>query len=157
MSPEVLIVLAAAVSVAGISLYVSISSRVKARKCVTVLRELVNYKKTKVSKPRKRYMVFELIPVSGELSGLGRRHVEEAIENVSKLLFGTLGYELMRPTLVYYDESRAVGIISFKHSWRNHILLALSLIKEVGGVKVMAVPVKTTGTRRRALEYIKKT
>ncbi|MCX8185183.1 MAG: Rpp14/Pop5 family protein [Sulfolobales archaeon] len=128
----------------------------KSKKAAAIVRAALSIRKSKLVKPRKRYLVFEIIAISGELSNIKRSHVEEAIKMRSQHLFGFLGYGSVRPSLIYYDESEGVGILGFKHLWRNHVFLVLSLIRDIGGVKVIVVPVATTGTRRKAVKLAKK-
>ncbi|MCS7098966.1 MAG: Rpp14/Pop5 family protein [Sulfolobales archaeon] len=153
---DVLPVVLAALVLSLISLYLSFTSWLRLRKTVAVVRAYLGARRSRLVKPRKRYLVFEVVALSGELSGIGRGQVEEAIERSCRLLFGFLGYGSMRPTLVYYDESGGVGILGFKHLWRNHVLLLLSLVREIGGAKVIVVPVATTGTRRKAMKIATK-
>lgn len=149
-----LLVLAVAFSL--VALYLSISSRSKAKKAVALVRATLSSGKTKLAKPRRRYLVFEVVTISGDLSRIKKNHVEEAVQKSCQLLYGIVGYGAIRPSLVYYDESRGVGVLTFKHMWRNHVFLLLSLIREIGGVKVLVVPVATTGTRKKAMSTVKR-
>lgn len=143
-----------AVSVA--SLYLSVTSLLKVKRVLSLVRSALASGRTRPVRPRKRYLVFEVVALSGELTNIKRGHLEEAIQRSCQLLFGVVGYGAARPSLVYYDELRGVGVLAFKHVWRNQVLLTLSLIKEVNGVRVTVVPLLTTGTRRKAMDAVRK-
>ncbi len=146
----------AALAASLLSAYLGIVAWRRTRRAVIVLRTLLGDRASRPARPRKRYMVFEIVAISGDLARVRRADVEEAVKRSCQLLFGALGYGAARPTLVYYDESRGVGVLSFRHTWRNHVFLLLSLIREIGGVKVVAVPTSTTGTRRKAMRIAEK-
>ncbi len=151
---EVLVAVSLVVSL--ISLYLSFRSWLRVRKVIAVVRGVLATKRTKMLRPRKRYLIFEVVAVSGDLSRVRKPGVEDALESSCRLLYGVLGYSTIKPSLIYYDESRGVGILSFRHSWRSNVFLLLSLIREIGGVKVIVIPRATTGTRRKAMDYVRK-
>lgn len=150
----VLLLSAVAVSVA--SLYFSVASLLRMRKALALVRSALDGGRARPVRPRKRYLVFEVVALSGEVPPIKRAHLEEAVQKSCRLLFGVVGYGAARPSLVYYDELKGVGVLAFKHVWRNHVLLTLSLIKEIGGVRVTVVPLLTTGTRRKAMNAAKR-
>jgi|GEM_PF-1310497 RNase P/RNase MRP subunit POP5 len=150
------LVVAISLVVSLVSLYLGFGSWLKTRKAVAVIKGILNTRSTKMVRPRRRYLVFEIIAVSGSLPHVRKPDIEGALESSCRLLYGVLGYSIIRPTIIYYDESRGVGILSFKHNWRNHVFLLLSLTREVGGVKVVVVPRATTGTRRKAMDYVRR-
>ncbi|MEM1622808.1 MAG: Rpp14/Pop5 family protein [Sulfolobales archaeon] len=149
--------LISAVAISLAALYLGVSSWLKVRGIASLVRSTLSSSKAKVAKPRRRYLVFEIIAVSGDLSHVRKDHVEKALQRSFQLLFGLVGYGAARPSLVYYDESKGAGILTFKHLWRNHVFLMLSLIKEINGVKVFVIPVATTGTRKKAMKALKRT
>lgn len=149
--------LVSAVAISLVALYLSVASWLKMRRAVSLVRSALGNSKTKIVKPRRRYLVFEIIAVSGDLSHVRRDHVEKALQKNFQLLYGLIGYGAARPSLVYYDESRGAGILAFKHLWRNNVFLLLSIIKEINGVRVLVVPVTTTGTRKKAMKALEKT
>ncbi|MEM2007387.1 MAG: Rpp14/Pop5 family protein [Sulfolobales archaeon] len=151
------VLLVSAVAVSLVSLYLSMSSWLKARRAVFLVRSTLGSSRAKLTKPRKRYLVFEVIAVSGDLSHIKKDHVEKAVQKTCQLLYGVVGYGAARPSLVYYNESKGAGILAFKHVWRNHVFLVLSLIREINGVRVFVVPIVTTGTRKKALKVLEKT
>lgn len=156
MLSDATLLLLVALALSAISLYFSLWSLRRSGKISAMMRTFLGGRGERVVRPRKRYLVFEIVTISGDLSGIKKSHVEEAIERNYQLLFGSIGYASARPSLVYYDESKGAGIVSFKHVWRNHVILLLSTIREINGVRVITIPVSTTGTRRKAVEVVKK-
>ncbi len=156
MQLDPLVLAAAALAASLLSAYLGVLAWRRASRISAVARALLGSRAFKLARPRKRYMVFEVVTVSGDLSSIRRASVEEAVRKSCQLLFGALGYGAVRPTLIYYDESRGAGILAFRHLWRNHVFLLLSLIRDINGVKVVVVPVLTTGTRRKAMKALER-
>ncbi len=151
---EVLVVVAVAASLA--SLYLSLAAYLKARMAVRVVKGSLAGSLGRLAKPRRRYVVFEVVPISGDLGSLSREELEEALSRSYRELNGLVGLSLARPTLVHYDRSRGLGVLAVKHTWKRQAILAMSLVREVGGVRVLLNPLRTTGTRRKALKYLER-
>jgi ribonuclease P/MRP protein subunit POP5 len=152
--PEVLAVLALVVSL--VSLYLSLATYSRVRRVVRVVREALGAGTGRPARPRRRYVVFEVVPISGDLGSVSREGLEEALTRAYRELNGAVGLSLARPTLVHYDRSRGLGILAVKHLWKRQAILAMSLVREVNGVRVVLNPLRTTGTRRKALEYLER-
>lgn len=101
-------------------------------------------------KLRKRYMVFEVIS-DGTLD---KNSLESEIRIVFKDLFGEIHLTTASLAIQYYDSRLKAGILKFTHRYKYKVLATLGLVKRVGNVKVLIVPVRTTGTYRKALKYI---
>lgn len=154
MLPEVLAVLALVVSL--VSLYLSLATYSRVRRTARVVREALSAGTGRPARPRRRYVVFEVVPISGDLGSVSREGLEEALTRAYGELNGAVGLSLARPTLVHYDRSRGLGILAVKHLWKRQAILAMSLVREVNGVRVVLNPLRTTGTRRKALEYLER-
>ncbi len=101
-------------------------------------------------KLRKRYMVFEVISDGTP----DKSSLESEIKGVFKNLFGEIHLTAASLAIQYYDSRLRMGILKFTHRYRYKVLAALGLVKRVGSVKVLIVPVRTTGTYKKALKYI---
>lgn len=151
---EVLVAVAVATSLA--SLYISLATYLRVRRALRVVRGALAKGVGRLVRPRRRYVVFEVVPISGDLSSVSREELEDALARAYRELNGLVGLSLARPTLVHYDRSRGLGVLAVKHLWRRHAILAMSLVREVGGVRVLLNPLRTTGTRRKALKYLER-
>uniref|UniRef100_A0A7J3ZN55 Ribonuclease P protein component 2 n=1 Tax=Fervidicoccus fontis TaxID=683846 RepID=A0A7J3ZN55_9CREN len=101
-------------------------------------------------KKRKRYIVFRVIseaPIKTE-------DLERAIEETLTTLFGKPSIGDSRFSLVYHSDESGYGIIRVSSDWKNRAILALSLVREVNRSKTFIVPIRTTGTIRKARETI---
>ncbi len=95
-------------------------------------------------KPRKRYIVFRVVseePIDPE-------SVERAIADKFREVVGEVGYTLARPRLI--QGGGDCWILRVRHTYKNHAIAVLGLVREVDGVRVLLVPVATSGTIRRA-------
>ncbi|MCC6011106.1 MAG: hypothetical protein LM556_01745 [Desulfurococcaceae archaeon] len=105
-----------------------------------------------VKKPRKRYVVFTAICEE-------RVKFEELTDAVSsrfKELFSENTYYKASPQLVLFDESTQRGVYRVTHIYLDHFIAALGLVKRIGGKKCVIVPLRTTGTLKRARELTRK-
>jgi ribonuclease P/MRP protein subunit POP5 len=97
---------------------------------------------------RRRYIAFYLIyegdtPPSPE-------EVERAILRAVERLAGQLAVANSRLQLVYYDPVRAVGIVRATNDTKYIVLAGMGLVRMIGGKRVMVIPVRTSGTIKRA-------
>ncbi len=102
-------------------------------------------------KPRKRYVVFQVVsekPVKKE-------DVEKVFHETFKELFGILGEGESNPKLVFYDEVSMRGIVRFVHIQKSKVFFTFAMVSEVSKGKLGFIPLKTTGTLRRAKEIVK--
>ncbi len=106
----------------------------------------------KLSKLRRRYIVFTII--SSE--SISRQEFEKALREKLSSLYGVIGLVKSDPQLVYYEPSLKRGVIRTSHLMKDYVVATLSLIKNVNGKKVLVVPVKTTGTIKRAKKILYK-
>jgi len=99
---------------------------------------------------RKRYVVFEVV-TSSEVS---EEDVRAAIEDSFKRLFGEVGYAGAEPKLIFYDKVARRGIVRVRSTGLQNLMAALSVIRKVGSAEAMVVPLRTSGTIRKARKYI---
>jgi len=103
---------------------------------------------------RSRYVIFRVLPLCSNYS-ISREVVEEGIVSKFKELFGLVNLRRAGVSVIYFDEGKLIGVVRVKHVFRMQLLTALGLVKELGGCGVVIVPIRTTGTLKRARKYIK--
>jgi len=109
-------------------------------------------KTVKVKKLRKRYVVFTAICEERvELNEL-----RDAVSSRFKELFSENVYYKASPQLVLFDENTQRGVYKVTHLYLDHFIAALGLVKSVGGKKCVVVPLRTTGTLKKARELMRK-
>lgn len=99
---------------------------------------------------RKRYVVFRAVS-SGPLRP---EEVEKALEASLAELFGRPALAESRLELVFYDEKTGYGVLRVARAWRSRVLLATALARRVGERRIFVVPVKVTGSAKRARELV---
>lgn len=109
-------------------------------------------KTVKVKKLRKRYVVFTAICEERvELNEL-----RDAVSSRFKELFSENVYYKASPQLVLFDENTQRGVYKVTHLYLDHFIAALGLVKSIGGKKCVVVPLRTTGTLKKARELMRK-
>ena len=98
---------------------------------------------TKVKKLRRRYIVFTII--SSEK--ISRQEIESALREKLRELYGIIGLARSDPQLVYYEPSLKRGVIRTSQVMRDHVVAALSLIREVNGKKYPKYSIHKIKTR----------
>jgi len=106
------------------------------------------------SKPRRRYIVFSYI---GDIGDDDRGRLEEEILAKYKDIFGERGVELAKPRLIVLDPSLKCGIVRVRHTYVNHLIGVLGLVRRLGDRRVILAPTRTTGTLRKAREICRQT
>ncbi|MET1160697.1 MAG: Rpp14/Pop5 family protein [Thermoprotei archaeon] len=100
----------------------------------------------KARKIRKRYIVFSVISEHK----FSKSEVEDALRKTFREYFGELGLVTADPQLIYFDPSLQRGIIRVAHTYKEHVLSILNFVKRIGSYPCIIVPIKTTGTIKRA-------
>lgn len=95
---------------------------------------------------RKRYVVFAVVS-DHELSN---RVLEKAIRERFRILFGESNLVKADPQLVYYDPSIKRGVIRVSHTYKDQLIALLGSIREINGARILIIPLKSTGTIKRA-------
>jgi len=104
-----------------------------------------------VRKPRKRYLIFQVLAENT----LSKNDVEKVFNKVFNEFFGILGGGEANPKLVLYDDKSMRGVLRFVHTQRSKVLFALAMVSEVTDGKIGFIPLKITGTLRKAKEIVK--
>ncbi len=115
-----------------------------------VLRKKYSEALKKMKKLRRRYIVFSII--SGEK--IDKKELEETLREHLERLYGIIGLMRSDPQIVYYDPLLKRGVIRVRHVEKRLVIAALSTIREINGKKVLIIPVKTTGTIKKAKKYM---
>lgn len=97
---------------------------------------------------RRRYIAF-IVVYEGEQPP-SPQEVERAIIRAAERLAGQLTVALARLQLVYYDPERAAGILRASHDTKYLVLAALGLVRRIGDKRAVIIPVRTSGTIKRA-------
>ena len=108
-------------------------------------RALVKASKLVLRRPRRRYIVFEVVPAR-----VGREEVERAIEDTARSVLGLVGLADSALKLVEFNEATGRGVLRVRHTHKYVALAVLGLVRRAGGRQVMLVPLATTGSIRRA-------
>lgn len=101
---------------------------------------------TKVKKIRRRYIVFSIISEHD----FDKRELEKAIRKKLALLYGIISLAKADPQLVFYDPRLKRGVIRTSHVMKDYVLAALSIIRNINGKQLLIIPIKTTGTIKKA-------
>ena len=107
--------------------------------------------KNVVRKPRKRYLVFQVLTENV----LSKSDVEKVFNKVFNEFFGIIGGGEANPKLVLYDEKSMRCVLRFVHTQRSKVLFALAMVSEVTDGKIGFIPLKITGTLKKAKEIVK--
>ncbi len=102
------------------------------------------------SKVRKRYIVFRVL-CDKKPEGY---EVETAIINTLARLYGEPFINKAMINVVYYDKERMKGIIRTTSEYKDNIIAGIGFVRCIGGSKALVIPIKTTGTIKRARDYI---
>jgi len=100
------------------------------------------------AKRRRRYIAFYIVYEGNEPPS--PQEVEKAIIRAIERLGGQLSVALGGVQLVYYDPERAAGVIRCTHDTKYVVLAAMGIIRKVGGKRAIIIPVRTSGTIKRA-------
>ena len=157
MAEALAVIAAAALLSLAVSLTVSyyIAGRVGRRylRVIGVAGEYVAARlaRRKHSRRRKRYVVFEVagdaVPVEALDSAL-RSHIRK--------LLGVKGLSDMGYKLVYFDEEKRRGVIRVYSDYKLHLIGVMGLVRRVNDSRIALYPIATTGTLKKAGEYLGK-
>ncbi len=99
-------------------------------------------------KPRRRYIAFYL--VTEDAKPPSPESLERAVRKSVERLAGLLGLAEANVALAYYDPERMAGIVRTTNTAKYVVLAALGMVRRIDGKRAMIIPVRTTGTIKRA-------
>ena len=105
-----------------------------------------------VKKLRRRYVVFTAICEER----IKFSELQEAVSNRFCELFSESTYYKASPQLVLFDENTQRGVYRVTHLYLDYLIATLGLVKSVKGKKCILVPLRTTGTLKKARELTRK-
>lgn len=102
-------------------------------------------------KRRKRYIVFHIV------SNQSLTRVEE-VNNIITSSLRSCGGDLMlgecKPQVIYFSSRRSRGILRTYHDCYEKIIACLSTTRGHGDKKILFIPIRTTGTLKKARWYL---
>ncbi len=108
-------------------------------------RDVARARQKMASRPRRRYIVFEVVP-----GGVSEEELREAIISTARRVAGEAGLALSGLALILYNEETSRGVIRVRHTHKNLALAVLGLTRRVSGKRVLLVPLASTGSLKRA-------
>lgn len=110
-------------------------------------RDLRNMANILSRRPRKRYIVFEVMSSVEEVDWRG---LESEIRGVVSKVLGLHGLAESGVKLVYYNESSRRGVLKVRESYKYQVIGLLGLVRSLNGAPVMLTPITVTGSLKRA-------
>ncbi|MCG3107794.1 Ribonuclease P protein component 2 [Metallosphaera sp. J1] len=106
----------------------------------------------KIGKNKKRYIVFRVVGGQGQLTS---KALETSVRDAVKEFVGRMWLEISDPHVIFYSPSTMSGIISTNRLGYRAVLASLPLVKSVAGMEVLLVPLRTTGSLKKAKSLIR--
>lgn len=147
---ELLVFIALVISIVLLTITIYLFRRVQ--RFYGSLVKLIELKPGKVKRPRKRYIVFATLCENEILID----ELDKALRDIFIEYYGVSIYSKASPRIVLYDVKLGRGVLRVSHICVDHAIAALGLIKDVNNKKCIIVPIRTTGTLRKAQEYMLK-
>lgn len=141
---SLLLVLSAAMSLVLIVLLRKIA------KYYSAFKGMLEAKTATYKKPRRRYIVFTTLCESS----VSRVGVEKSIREKIAEYYGQGTLHKASPHVVFFDEKTGRGIVRVLHTCVDHVVAVMGFIKNIEEVKCIVIPIRTTGTLKRAREYV---
>ncbi len=98
----------------------------------------------------KRYIIFEVIVDEKDRSHVDQNSVNLAVRGAVKELLGKIWLEISDPKVIFFDKNRLMGIISTNRAGYKAVIASLPFAKEINGAKALILPIRTSGSFRRA-------
>lgn len=126
----------------------------KLNKLVKVYTSILRVRESElvVKKLRKRYVVFTAICEEK----VKFEDLAEAVSSKFRELFSESTYYKASPQLVFFDENTQRGVYRVTHVYLDHLIAALGLVKKIRDKNCIVIPLRTTGTLKKARELTRK-
>lgn len=101
---------------------------------------------------KERYIIFKVLSENKKFSK------EEILKGCLYAVHSFLGDKGMSDANIYlieWDEDLDVGILKTTHKTKDDVIVALSLLSTLNETKISIIPLKTTGTIKKAKEIKK--
>jgi ribonuclease P/MRP protein subunit POP5 len=98
-------------------------------------------------KNKKRYIVFKVL---SDHDDINVQDMEKQIRMALQELLGKVWLDISNPRVVIYDPGRMSGIISTNRLGYKAVLASLPFVKSVEDKEILLVPVRTTGSLKKA-------
>jgi RNase P/RNase MRP subunit POP5 len=98
-------------------------------------------------KNKKRYIIFKVL---SDHDDINVQDMEKQIRMALQELLGKVWLDISNPRVVIYDPGRMSGIISTNRLGYKAVLAALPFVKSVEDKEILLVPVRTTGSLKKA-------
>ena len=131
-----------------ICLYLLMNNKLKRlEKQITFIKKYLEIsEKTVPSRIRKRYIVFY---VMGNGS-LDKKKINNAVRSTWKNYLGEFSLIKADPQVIVFDQKLARGILRVAHVYKKEAIAILGLIRNIDETEVLLIPLKTTGTLKKA-------
>lgn len=106
--------------------------------------------KGRVKKLRKRYVVFAALCENK----VEYNDVNNAIKEAFVKLYGEVTAQKASPRLLLFDEERQRGVVRVLHLYTDHFIALLGYIRRIGNTNCILIPLKVTGTVKKARRYL---
>ncbi len=106
--------------------------------------------KTRVKRIRKRYIVFAILSDRR----FDKRILEKTIRDYWAKYLGSIMLIRADPQVIYYEPSINRGVLRIAHKYKYHAIALLGFIREINGSKCLVIPLKTTGTLKKARQIL---
>jgi len=105
-----------------------------------------------IRKLKKRYLVFSIISEGN----VNKDRIQTSILRAMSKLYGEPFAYAAQPTLIFYDEGRKLGILRVRRESYSQLMASLHIAGKDEEPRILFVPMKTTGSVKKAREIIER-
>jgi len=124
------------------------------RKQIIEIKRLINKlhgrRASELRKIRKRYIIFVIL--SGR--NFTKKEIEDTVRETFTKYFGEQTLVKADPQLIYFEPSIQRGVIRTSHIYKDYVIASLGLIRKINDTPCLFIPLKTTGTIKRARKIL---